>query len=82
MSWADEFYYDPPQASWIERLSFRNWRWQTKTGEFISIKDMNDSHLLNAAKLCRDREMLDGMLKEMTYRLFEERVKNGNKRPY
>jgi len=76
MSWADENVYDPPQSDWCERLSFRNWKWQTKTGEFIGIKDMSDSHLLNAAKLCRDREMLDGMLKEMTYRLFEEKVKN------
>lgn len=77
MSFSDEL-YEPPQASWTERLGFRDWRWQTKEGKFISLKDMDDSHLLNATKLCRDEEMLNGMLKEMTYRLFEEKVKNGN----
>jgi len=75
MSFSDEL-YEPPQASWAERLSFRNWRWQTKKREFISIKDMDDSHLLNALKLCRDSEMQDAMLKEMTFRLFEERARN------
>ena len=79
MSFSDEL-YDPPQASWVERLSFRNWRWQTKKGEFISLKDMDDSHLLNASKLCRDGEMIDGMLKEMTFRLFEEYVKKASEK--
>ena len=74
MSFSDEL-YEPPQADWSERLSFRNWKWQTKKGECISLKDMDDSHLLNSAKLCRDSEILDCLLKEMTYRLFEERVK-------
>jgi hypothetical protein len=76
MSWADENVYDPPD--WVESLGFRNYIWKTKKGEFISIKDMDDSHLLNAFRLCRDVGMQEGMLKEMTYRLFEEKVKNGN----
>jgi hypothetical protein len=41
---------------------------------------MDDSHLLNASKLCRDGEMIDGMLKEMTFRLFEERVKKASEK--
>ena len=80
MSWADENVYDPPQSDWVELLEFRGYRWQTKKREFISIKDMDDSHLLNALKLCRDSEMQDAMLKEMTFRLFEERVKKASER--
>ena len=80
MSWADENVYEPTKSDWAQLLEFRGYRWQTKKREFISIKDMDDSHLLNALKLCRDSEMQDAMLKEMTFRLFEERVKKASEK--
>jgi len=80
MSWADENVYEPTQSDRAQSLEFRGYRWQTKKREFISIKDMDDSHLLNALKLCRDKEMQDAMLKEMTFRLFEERVKKASEK--
>ena len=75
MSWADENVYEPTQSDRTQSLEFREYTWQTKKREFISIKNMDDSHLLNALKLCRDSVMQDAMLKEMAFRLFEERVK-------
>jgi hypothetical protein len=75
MSWADENVYEPTQSDRAQSLEFREYTWQTKKREFISIKNMDDLHLLNALKLCRDSVMQDAMLKEMTFRLFEERVK-------
>ena len=60
--------------------SFRDVLWETKTGKPIKLKDMEDSHLFNVLPFCYQAEMRDCVLKEMTYRLFEERVKNGKEK--
>ena len=81
MSWAEDEGYDGywPKFS-TTTGSFRDVKWETKTGERIALKDMKDSHLFNVLKFAYDTEMRDCVLKEMTYRLFEERVKNGKEK--
>ena len=52
------------------RLNFRSETWTTKDKREILIKNMDDSHLLNAYKYSQR----DVLFREMVLRLFEERV--------
>ena len=75
--WNNEFGGDSllAEQAWENRQARRNFRtevWITKDGRRISIKDMEDSHVLNAYRLSED----DLLFREMVLRLFEQRVKN------
>ena len=53
------------------RRNFRTEMWTTKDGREIAIRDMEDSHVLNAYKQGQDRLLF----REMVLRLFEQRVR-------
>jgi hypothetical protein len=63
------------QDAWEAKEARRNFRtevWTTKDGREIALKNMEDSHVLNAY-----RRSQDGLLfREMVLRLFEQRVKD------
>ena len=76
MSWFDDNAFDGywPEVG-TEPLAFRKFRWTTKDGESIPLKQMSSRHLYHAFCKCQDEEVRDLMMKEMTFRLFEARIK-------
>jgi hypothetical protein len=56
---------------WVNHAEIRETDWVTRDGSVVMIKDMVDSHLLNAYKLTGD----ENLFAEMVVRLFETRVK-------
>jgi hypothetical protein len=59
------------RAAMKAHQNFRNNTWRTKDNRELAIKDMEDSHLLNAYK----QSGRGDLFKEMVVRLFEARVK-------
>jgi hypothetical protein len=73
---AGSMFYEQQQersAAQKAHQNFRNNIWRTKDNREIAIKDMDDSHLLNAYK----HSGRGDLFKEMVVRLFESRVKGG-----
>jgi hypothetical protein len=76
MSWIEDNAFDGYWPS--ERtapLEFREYEWMQKDGKRIRLYMMTDSHLFNAYNKCGDEELQELLMKEMTYRLFEKRIK-------
>ena len=59
-------------------LEFREYKWMQKDGQYIRLRHMTDRHLYHAFYKCGEEDVQDMMMKEMTFRLFEQRCKNGN----
>jgi len=59
---------------WVNHATIRVTNWVTKSGTTVMIKDMANSHLLNAYKISRDADLFA----EMVVRLFEAKLKEKN----
>lgn len=73
--WASEFSGDvalleDAQEKAEARSNFRCDTWRTKDGRVLLVRDMTDSHLLNAYKYSQSPVLF----KEMVFRLFQARV--------
>jgi len=66
--------YDESDYGQVIHDEIREIDWVTKNGSVVMIKDMVDSHLLNAYKLTGD----ENLFAEMVVRLFESKVKGKN----
>ena len=66
--------YDEYDNGWVNHAEIREIDWVTKSGARVMIKDMADSHLLNAYKMSGDADLFA----EMVVRLFEAKLKEKN----
>ena len=57
------------------RANFRTEEWTTKDGREIPVRNMEDSHLLNAYR----QSQYQPLFREMVLRLFETRIKESTK---
>jgi len=63
--------YDDDDNGCLNHAEIRDIDWVTKSGAKVMIKDMTDTHLLNAYKLSGD----EYLFAEMVVRLFEAKLK-------
>jgi len=66
--------YDGDDSGVFNHAEIREIDWVTKSGAKVMIKDMTDTHLLNAYKMSRD----EYLFAELVVRLFEAKLKDEN----